>query len=47
MRDLSSAFEATRTWRSCDRAILEEKASTRLSQELCSGVSTSENRPSR
>src|ERR1700732_1892375 len=46
IRDLSSTFEATRIWRSIDRAILEKNPSTRLSQEPCLGVNTSEKRPS-
>ena len=42
---LSSALEATRMWRSMDRAILEKKPSTRLSHEPCFGVNTKEKRP--
>ena len=42
----SSALEATRMWRSMDRAILEKKPSTRLSQEPCLGVNTKAKRPS-
>jgi len=45
--DLSSALDATRMWRSMERAILEKKPSTRLSHEPCLGVNTKQNRPSR
>ncbi len=45
MRVLSSALDATRIWRSIERAILKKNASTTLSQEPCLGVNTKENRP--
>jgi hypothetical protein len=38
MRPLSSCFDATRIRRSTERASLEKKPSTRLSQEPCLGV---------
>ena len=40
MRFLSSCLEATRIWRSTERASFEKKPSTRLSQEPCFGVKT-------
>ena len=43
---LSSALDATWIWPSIERAILDKKPSTRLSQEPCLGVNTNENRPS-
>lgn len=42
----SSALEATRMWRSMERAIFEKKPSMRLSHEPCLGVKTNVNRPS-
>ena len=38
MRSLSSCLDATRMWRSAERASLEKKPSTRLSHEACLGV---------
>src|ERR1700739_4090193 len=38
MRSLSSCLDATRMWRSTDRASLEKKPSIRLSQESWGGV---------
>jgi hypothetical protein len=38
MRCLGSYFDATRMWRRTERATLEKKPSTRLSQELCLGM---------
>src|SRR6266481_7163266 len=38
MRSLSSCLEVTRMWRRTERASLEKKPSTRLSQEPCFGV---------
>src|SRR5208337_3244097 len=38
MRCLSSCLDATRMWRRTERASLEKKPSTRLSQEPCLGV---------
>jgi hypothetical protein len=46
MRRLSSSFDATRIWRSIERAILEKKPSIKLSQEPCFGVNTKAKRPS-
>ena len=46
MRALSSAFDATRMWRSIERAIFEKKPSTTLSHDACFGVNTKEKRPS-
>src|SRR5271165_1710392 len=40
MRCLSSCLVATRMWRRTERASLEKKPSTRLSQEPCLGVKT-------
>src|SRR6266403_1632556 len=37
-RSLSSCLEETRMWRKTERASLEKKPSTRLSQEPCVGV---------
>src|SRR5271165_5125268 len=45
MRFLSSCLDATRIWRSTERASLEKKPSTRLSQEPCLGVKMNSNRP--
>src|SRR5271166_2379089 len=45
MRSLSSCLDATRMWRSTERASLEKKPSTRLSQEPCLGVKMNSNRP--
>lgn len=39
-------LDATRMWRSMERAILGKNPSTRLSQEPCLGVNTNEKRPS-
>ena len=44
MRCLSSYFEATRMWRKTERANLEKKPSTRLSQEPCLGVKVNSKR---
>src|SRR6266436_8973995 len=44
-RSLSSCLEATRMWRRTERASLEKKPSTRLSQEPCLGVKVNSNRP--
>src|SRR5208337_2976031 len=44
MRSLSSCLDATRMWRSTERASLK-KPSTRLSQEPCLGVKMNSNRP--
>src|ERR1019366_9462412 len=38
MRSLSSCLDETRIWRSTERARLEKKPSTRLSQEPCFGL---------
>ena len=38
MRSLSSCLDVTRMWRRTERASLEKKPSTRLSQEPCLGV---------
>ena len=46
MRSLSSFLDATRIWRSTERASLEKKPSTRLSQEPCLGVKMNSKRPS-
>ena len=43
-RSLSSCLEATRMWRSTERASLEKKPSMRLSQEPCLGVKTNSKR---
>src|SRR5215471_2629753 len=45
MRSLSSCLDATRKWRSTERASLEKKPSTRLSQEPCLGVKVNSKRP--
>src|SRR5689334_14485739 len=45
MRSLSSCFEVTRMWRRTERANLEKKPSTRLSQEPCLGVKVNSKRP--
>src|SRR2546429_8768580 len=45
MRSLSSCFDATRMWRRTERANLEKKPSTRLSQEPCLGVKVNLKRP--
>src|SRR6266700_3909930 len=45
MRSLSSCLDATRIWRSTERASLEKKPSMRLSQEPCFGVKVNSNRP--
>ena len=45
MRSLSSCLDATRMWRSTERASLEKKPSTRLSQETCLGVKVNSKRP--
>src|SRR5215468_5363898 len=45
MRSLSSCLDATRMWRSTERASLEKKPSTRLSQEPCLGVKVNSKRP--
>ena len=45
MRSLSSCFDATRMWRRTERANLEKKPSTRLSQEPCVGVKVNSKRP--
>src|SRR5271166_5790635 len=45
MRSLSSCLEATRIWRSTERASLEKKPSTRLSHEPCLGVKVNSKRP--
>ena len=45
MRSLSSCFDATRMWRRTERANLEKKPSTRLSQEPCLGVKVKSKRP--
>jgi hypothetical protein len=47
MRCLSSYFEVTRMWRRTERANLEKKPSTRLSQEPCLGVKVNSKRPRR
>ena len=39
-RSFSSCLDATRIWRSADRASFEKKPSTRLSHEPCLGVNT-------
>src|SRR5215469_16824832 len=43
-RSLSSCLEATRIWRRTDRASLEKKPSTRLSQEPCLGTKVNSKR---
>src|ERR1700704_699044 len=43
-RSLSSCLEVTRMWRRTERASLEKKPSTRLSQEPCLGVNVNSNR---
>jgi hypothetical protein len=43
-RSLSSCLDATRMWRSTERASLEKKPSTRLSQEPCLGVKVNSKR---
>src|ERR1700738_3083997 len=45
MRSLSSCFDTTRMWRRTERASLEKKPSTRLSQEPCLGVKVNSKRP--
>ena len=45
MRSFNSCFEATRMWRSTERASFENKPSTRLSHEPCLGVNTKVKRP--
>jgi len=45
MRSFSSCFDATRMWRSTERANLEKKPSMRLSQEPCLGVKVNAKRP--
>ena len=45
-RSSSSCLEATRIWRGAERASLQKKPSTRLSQEPCFGVKTKMKRPS-
>src|SRR5207342_1452591 len=45
IRSLSSCLDATRMWRSTERASLEKKPSTRLSQEPCLGVKVNSKRP--
>src|ERR1700720_3592584 len=45
MRSLSSCLDSTRMWRSTERASLEKKPSTRLSQEPCLGVKVNSKRP--
>ena len=45
MRFSSSCLDATRIWRSTERASLEKKPSTRLSQEPCLGVKMNSKRP--
>ena len=45
MRSLSSCLDATRMWRRTERASLEKKPSTRLSQEPCLGVKMNSKRP--
>src|SRR5208282_1681550 len=45
LRFLSSCLDATRIWRSTERASLEKKPSTRLSQEPCLGVKVNSKRP--
>ena len=45
MRALSSCFDAIRMWRRTERASLEKKPSTRLSQEPCLGVKVNSKRP--
>jgi len=44
-RSLSSCLEETRLWRRTERASLEKKPSTRLSQEPCVGVKVNSNLP--
>src|SRR5215204_2867449 len=44
MRSLSSCFDATRMWRRTDRANLQKKPSTRLSQEPCLSVNVNSKR---
>ena len=46
-RSLSSCLEVTRMWRRTERASLEKKPSTRLSQEPCLGVKVNRNRSAR
>jgi hypothetical protein len=45
MRSLSSCLDETRIWRSTERASLEKKPSTRLSQEPYLGVKVNLKRP--
>src|SRR5712672_1700243 len=47
MRSLSSCLDSTRMWRSTERASLEKKPSTRLSQEPCLGVKVNSKRADR
>src|SRR5207245_11654109 len=44
-RSLSSCLEETRMWRRTERASLEKKPSTRLSQEPCLGVKVNSHLP--
>jgi hypothetical protein len=44
-RSLSSCLEATRMWRSGERASLEKKPSMRLSHDPCVGVNVNVKRP--
>src|SRR5208282_659759 len=44
-RSFNSRLDATRMWRSTERASLEKKPSIRLSQEPCFGVKTKVKRP--
>src|SRR5215208_1555255 len=44
MRSLNSCLDATRMWRRTERANLEKKPSTRLSQEPCVGVKVNSKR---
>src|SRR5260370_28654116 len=44
MRSLSSCLDATRMWRKTERASLEKRPSTRLSQEPCVGVKVNSKR---
>src|ERR1700730_3503224 len=45
IRSVSSCFEGTRIWRGTERASLEKKPSTKLSQEPCVGVKVNSKRP--